>query len=237
MWYESQKEVLTEFQKKTYTPVVKNNVQIFPTIKNKIAHAISYDENNGIMLETSPIALKSHAINYPFTLRQPIEKGIGFFLYTERYSAMFNYLFHTNHTEGTELYEFKRFYKAIYKNGMSEYLQSLYRLCMVLYYDKFESNKIDKFARHLDYYIGAYRIELSSIYAQTVVRILRDKNQNLLDIISQAFLPDQVFDFIMENTNDRVFQEEKIALTEGDIKVFKVRSNYKRALHNSKRNR
>ena len=96
VWYESQEDVLQEFQKKTREPEIKNQVLIFPTVKNKIAHAIRYDENDGIMLDTSPIALKSHAINYPFALRQPIEKGIGFFLYSERYVSMYHFIFHSD---------------------------------------------------------------------------------------------------------------------------------------------
>lgn len=232
VWYESQDDVLEEFQKKTRDPEIKNQVQIFPTLKNKIAHAIRYDENDGILLDTSPIALKSHAINYPFALRQPIEKGIGFFLYTERYATMYHFLFKTKHSQNSELFRFMDFYKAVYdQSGMSEYLKSLYRLCMVLYYDKFESKEIDKFAKYLDYYIGVYRIELSSIYNKTVIRILRDKKQNLLDIISQAFIPEQVFDFILENTNDKVFQNETIPLVnENGNLIYNVRSNYKRAL-------
>jgi hypothetical protein len=232
VWYESQDDVLQEFQKKTRTPEIKNQVQIFPTVKNKIAHAIRYDENDGILLDTSPIALKSHAINYPFALRQPIEKGIGFFLYSERYAAMYHFLFHTEHPQNSELFKFKDFYKAVYiHSGMSEYLKSLYRLCLVLYFDKFESKEIDRFAKYLDYYIGVYRVELSSIYDKTAIRILRDKKQNLLDIISQAFIPEQVFDFIMENTNDKVFWDETIPLVkENGQLIYAVRSNYKRAL-------
>lgn len=232
VWYESQDDVLQEFQKKTLAPVIKNQVQIFPTVKNKIAHAIRYDEHDGILLDTSPIALKSHAINYPFALRQPIEKGIGFFLYSERYAAMYNFLFYTEHAKNTELNKFSDFYNAIYnQKGMSEYLQSLYRLCIVLYYDKFESTQIDKFAQYLNYYIGAYRVDLSSIYDKTVICILRDQKQNLLDIISHAFIPEQVFDFILENTKDEVFRLETIPLAKENGKLmYTVRSNYKRSL-------
>lgn len=232
VWYESQDDVLQEFQKKTRDPEIKNHVQIFPTVKNKIAHAIRYDENDGILLYTSPITLKFHAINYPFALRQPIEKGIGFFLYSERYAAMYHFLFHAEHSQNSELFKFKEFYRAVYiHSGMSEYLKSLYRLCIVLYYDKFESKEIDKFAKYLDYYIGVYRVELSSIYDKTAIRILRDKKQNLLDIISQAFIPEQVFDFIIENTDDKVFRDETIPLVkENGQLIYAVRSNYKRAL-------
>ena len=225
VWYESQEDVLHEFQNKTRTPEIKNQVQIFPTVKNKIAHALRYDDNDGIFLNTSPIALKSDAINYPFALRQPIEKGIGFFLYSERYAEMYHFLFNTEHTQNGDLFKFKAFYEAVYINSkMSEYLTSLYRLCVVLYFDKFESKEIDKFAKYLDYYIGVYRVELSSIYDKTAIRILRDKKQNLLDIISQAFIPEQIFDFILENTEDKVFREETGQL------IYAVQSNYKRSL-------
>ena len=232
VWYETKEDLLQEFQKKTREPEIKNQVQIFPTEKNKIAHAIQYDENEGIMLDTSPIALKSSAINYPFALRQPIEKGIGFFLYSERYAAIYHFLFNTEHIKSSELFKFNDFYESVYsRSGMSDYLKSLYRLCVVLYYDKFESRNISNFAKYLDYYIGVYRIELSSIYDKTIIRILRDKKQNLLDIISQAFIPEQVFDFIMENTNDAIFRDEIIPLEkENGQLIYTVRSNYKRAL-------
>lgn len=232
VWYESQEDVLQEFQKKTRDSESKNQVQVFPNVKNKIAHSIRYDENEGISLDTSSIALKSDAINYPLALRQPIEKGIGFFLYSERYVAVYHFLFHTEHIKNSELYRFQEFYEAVYiHSGMSEYLQSLYRLCIVLYYDKFESKNIDKFAKHLDYYIGVYRVDLSSIYDKTAIRILRDKRQNLLDIIFQAFIPEQVFDFITENTNNKVFSDETIPLeNDKGEPVYAVRSNYKRAL-------
>ncbi|MEI6821121.1 MAG: DUF262 domain-containing protein [Bacteroidota bacterium] len=232
VWYESQDDILLEFQKKTLTPASNSQVQIYPNVKNKIAHSIHYNEIDGILLDTSPIALKSSAINYPFALRQPIEKGIGFFLFSERYAAMYHFLFHTEYSQYQGLQNLKEFYREVYiKSGMSEYLKSLYRLCVVLYFDKFESNQIDKFAKYLDYYIGVYRIELSSIYDKTAIRILRDKNQNLLDIISQAFIPEQVFDFILENTNNDIYRDETITLNnENDQPIYTVRSNYKRAL-------
>lgn len=232
VWYESKEDVLQEFQKRTRDPKIKNRVQIFPTVKNKMAEAIQYNENSGILLDTSPIALQSNAINYPFSLRQPIEKGIGFFMYSERYTAIYHFLFHTEHPENSELCKFNIFYKSVYiDSGMSDYLKSLYRLCIVMYYDKFESMNINIFAKHLDYYIGVYRIELSSIYDKTATRILRDKKQNLLDIISHAFIPEQVFDFIIENTDDKIYKEENILLKKENGQLnYTVRSSYKRAL-------
>lgn len=232
VWYESQDEVLQEFQKRAKDPEIKNQVKIYPTVKNKIAHSIRFDENDGITLDSSPITLTSTALNYPFCLRQPIEKGIGFFLYSEKYAELYYFLFHTEHKKINELSKCIDFFNAVYiQTGMSEYLTSLYRLCLVLFYDKFESKQIDKFARYLDYYIGVYRIELSSIYDKTVIRILRDKKQNLLDIISQAFTPEQVFDFIIENTNDTIYRDEAIPLENDNGQIlYTVRSNYKRAL-------
>ena len=165
-------------------------------------------------------------------MRQPIEKGIGFFLYSERYAAIYHFLFHTEHPKNSKLYKFKEFYNAIYDySGMSGYLKSLFRLCIVVYYDKFESTNINIFAKHLDYYIGVHRIKLKSIYDKTVIHILKDEKQNLLDIISQAFIPEQVVDFIMENTDDTIFRSESIPLKkENGQLIYAVRSNYKRAL-------
>jgi hypothetical protein len=60
---------------------------------------------------------------------------------------------------------------------------------------------------------------------------LRNQNQNLLDVISQEFIPEQVFDFILENTNDEIFRNENISLKKDNGQLdYRVRSNYKRAL-------
>jgi hypothetical protein len=60
--------------------------------------------------------------------------------------------------------------------------------------------------------------------SQTPVKILRDKSQNLLDIIASAYTPNEVFDFILENTDNEVYKKEAIVID------HKVKGRYKKGL-------
>lgn len=225
--YENNDAILNEFQKKSIKSCKNklDTVSVFPTLKNKMAQSLKFDENEGIILQTSPIALQAKAVDYPFALRQPLEKGVGFFLYTEKYTELYHHLFNKTYREKTELGQFQNFFEKIYvESRMSEYFVELFRLCSIAFYDKFESNQLLKFAKHLDYFIGAHRIKLDSIVAQTPVKILRDENQNLLDIISNAFIPEEILDFIINNTDDNIYAYENIEIDN------RVKGRYKKAL-------
>jgi hypothetical protein len=159
---------------------------------------------------TNNISLQANPIDYPFSLRQPIEKGMSFFLFTEKYNSLYKYIFLEKHEPKTELFKLTYFYKSVYEaSGFSHYFTDIFKLCVIQYYDKFEENRLFEFALWLDYLLGAYRIKQKSIVAQTPVKIIRDEQQNLLDIIDSAFLPDEVIEFL-QTVTPNTFYETKV---------------------------
>ncbi len=210
--YENKDKLLLEFQKKTKPKPRDNSISLFPGNKNKLATSINYSAKRGINLNTNNISLQANPVNYPFSFRQPIEKGMSFFLYTDKYNALFRFIFLTKqHENHTELFKVRHFYEKVYEeSGFSHYFTDIFKLCIILYYDKFEEDKIFEFSLWLDYLLGAYRIKQKSIVSQTPIKIVRDAPQNLLDIIDNSFLPEDVFEFLQTITPKEFYQTQVI---------------------------
>lgn len=223
VYYGNQEGVLSEFQKRL-SKMDRSKIKIYPSVKNKLAKAIEFTDNNGIKLLALPISLEAKPIDYPFAIRQPLEKGIGFFLYTEKYNDLYRLLFYKSEVSN-ELVHFREFYQKIYINAaMSNYFVEFFRLACIVYYDKFENENFYQFVQYLDYLIGVKRISLSSVVAQTPIIILRDNKQNLLDVISNAFDPFEVFNFIKSIADKTVYENETIEINN------KVKGRYKKAV-------
>jgi hypothetical protein len=208
--YENKDKVLFEFQKRTKPKPQDNSITLFANNKNRLASSIHFSAKKGINMCTNNISLQANPIDYPFSLRQPIEKGMSFFLFTEKYNSLYKYIFLEKHEPKTELFKLTYFYKSVYEaSGFSHYFTDIFKLCVIQYYDKFEENRLFEFALWLDYLLGAYRIKQKSIVAQTPVKIIRDEQQNLLDIIDSAFLPDEVIEFL-QTVTPNTFYETKV---------------------------
>lgn len=229
--YENNDMLLNEFQEKTQKPEINNRINIYSNKKNRIAKSLEFNEYSGITLQTLPISLQTKAIDFPLELRQPIEKGIGFFLYTEKYVEVYNHLFETRHNIDSEIGLFQDFYEKVYlKADVSDYLKMLFKLSITTYYDKYEDYQLYPFALWLDFLIGSYRIKLDSIVELTPVKIIRDENQNLLDIILHSYQPNEVFQFIKKITDNEIYKTEKVVI---EFKTqHRVKERYKKALLN-----
>lgn len=103
--FESNDLILKEFQKKTRKKNKTNIIKLYPNQHNRIADYAKYDEENGMTIQTFPISLQIKPKDYPFTLRQPIEKGVGFFLYSEKYHDLYNIVFKTD-TKNQEIQKY-----------------------------------------------------------------------------------------------------------------------------------
>jgi len=205
--YENKDKVLLEFQKRTKPKPKDNSVTLFANNKNRLATSIHFSAKKGIKICTNNISLQANPIDYPFSMRQPIEKGMSFFLFTEKYNSLFRFIFLENHEPETELFKVREFYKSVYEaSGFSHYFTDIFKLCVVLYYDKFEETTLLEFTLWLDYLLGSYRIKQKSIVGQTPIKIIRDGQQNLLDIIDGAFLPEEVIEFLKNITPEEFYQ-------------------------------
>ncbi len=102
---------------------------------------------------------------------------------------------------------FSILYNSLYQ-GVSVYLRAFFELAVVAYYDKFQDEKLVEFGLWLDYFVGSYRIQQKSIVAQTILKILREKPENLLDVISMAYRPEEIFLFLQAHPHVQRYHYE-----------------------------
>lgn len=213
VYYENRDLILEEFQKRTEGGKPDGSITLYPGSRNRLALSLAFDAISGASLQSAPISLQTTPVGYPFSLRQPLERGTGFFLFTEKYASLYKHIFFIKQNE-SELYKAVAFYRTVYSN-VSEYLKALFEVSMVMYFDKFEEEKIYEFSLWLDFLLGTYRINQKSIVAQTPVKILRDNEYNLLDVIAGAYLPEEVFRFLRKTTNEEIYANEIIPSWKG----------------------
>ncbi|KAA3437666.1 DUF262 domain-containing protein [Rufibacter hautae] len=221
--FENKELILKEFQKNTKIKRKDGGISLFPSSKNRLADTLEFSATSGVSVRMASIALQTQPVDYPFALRQPLEKGMGFFLYTQKYNDLYRLIFRKQHEENSEIWLVNDFYTKVYKaSGFSSYLTDFFELCTLLYYDKFGQDQLYRFCLWLDYLLGSYRINQSSIVAQTPIRIVRDQSQNLLDIIELAYLPEEVIEFIKSITDNTHYNKE--------VKGNGVQGKYKSSL-------
>lgn len=214
LWYEDKDAILKTFQKETIKSIGNNTVALYPNAFNTLSSSLEYDSQTGVSIQPNRLNLQTRAEDYPFAIRQPIEQGIGFFLYTEKYYSIYQLLF-----KAFKFEYLKDCYKGLY-DGVSSYLRMFFELGVISYYDKYKDYKLLEFALWLDYLLGSYRIQQHSIVAQTIIKILRDNSQNLLDVIEMSYRPETVFDFMKRITKDDFYKNEDNA-TRGVRKQYK----------------
>lgn len=188
--FENKELILKNFQKDTYKTEKNDEIKLYANANNRFASSLVYDVKRGIQVQMSPLSMQLAPAMYPFTLRQPIQKGIGFFLYAEKYYSVYELLF-----EKQELLEVTDVLTNLVKS-FNSYFKAFFKLSIVIYYDKFKDEKIFEFALWLDFLLGSFRINQATIVAQTPVKILRDGNQNFFDVIELAYRPEEIFEFI-----------------------------------------
>ncbi len=91
----------------------------------------------------------------------------------------------------------QQFYNHVVKT-LSNYLQSLVRLCLLVYCDRLGSNGLLRFTLWLDHRIGGIRLSQDDIRQETPIKFLRDPKRNLLDVIASAYQCDDVIDFLKQ---------------------------------------
>lgn len=207
--FENKDLILKNFQKDTYKEDINDQLKLYSNVNNCFASSLVYDAKRGIQVQINPLSMQLSPAMYPFALRQPIQKGIGFFLYAEKYYALYELLF-----EKKEIPEIINVLNTLVRS-FNSYFKSFFRLAIVIYYDKFKDEKILEFALWLDFLLGSFRVNQATIVAQTPVRILREPDQNFFDVIELAYRPEEIFEFIRKlkyngsNINDFYSKEIK----------------------------
>ncbi len=229
LYFEYKDAILDNFQKQTIKEKNGETINLYPNVFNALSSSLTFSHKQGVVVQPNPLSLQTTAEQYPFALRQPIQRGIGFFLYAEKYFAIYQVLFVEK-----RYHKFNDVYETLY-NGVSYYFNTFFKLAVISYYDKFKDNKLIEFALWLDYLLGSYRINQHTIVAQTVIKILRDNNQNLLDVIEMSYRPDDVFDFLKQITRDEFYHKKRSELGgENGVRITYLKNNL--SLFNNVRN-
>ena len=162
---ENDDALLESFQKPTLK-TESNSIPLYANINNQLANSLTVDENSHYRLKMNDIFLSDDSPNPPFTLRQPISKGLGFFLFTQKYASLIQKLIHDDLIASEyEIKAFRDFYKDVFQH-ISIYLKELFLLCILVYYDKHGSTRLLEFTLWLDYLLGAIRLEKHYIFYQ-----------------------------------------------------------------------
>lgn len=218
---ENKDQILLNFQKRTIK-ASNNSYRLFKAKDNLKFTEVIINDNDII----KPIANNdSHFDNtdkLPFSIRQPLYKGLNFFQFTQKYYAIHQMLFYKTEIEDNSIRYVRKFYNEIYDSNMSEYLRHYIQLCLVLYYDTFGDLAMDKAVQFFDYFIGSIRIEKYYVRQESVKNSLLQSDNNLLDVIAHSYLPEEVFDFIARQTYIKaIYDNENLKADNG------VRDKYK----------
>ena len=190
----SHDDLIRAFQTSSIDSFSPDTIPLYSSRANRRASALTLVPQDGYRLSGEEIRLSGNPAELPFALRQPVSRGVGFFLYAEKYAALARQLLNADH-EDSEVQAFHRFYQAVMA-PLSTYLRELFLLACVMHVDQFGYRQLFRFALWLDYALGAIRIEKAYIFKEAPLIFLREASLNLLDVIAGAFRPDESIEFL-----------------------------------------
>ena len=214
-------KIKVEFEKGHQSDTIK----LYPHYKNMFVHSIDIDENEEYILDFRWKQYQHKPKDLPFSLRQPISKGLEFFLFVEKYAQIVDFL----NKDNNEILEYRGFYKDVINNSsFSVYLREFFTLCIVCYYDKFENYKLFEFGLWLEYILGAIRVQQSMIVEKTIPKAVRDMPYNIIDIILGAYTPNEIIDYLKSIEINEMY--EKYELAEDENKQTSIRDRYVKSI-------
>lgn len=202
---EGKDELLQTFQKKT---LAVDNGGSFPLYhsKSNMRYTAAKIDDGDIAWQDNDQGMDTKA-DLPFSMRQPLHKGYHFFAFTSKYYAIHQLLFGDKSAESAknaELVKSRGFYDIVYSKSMSPFLCAYMQLCLILYYDVFKDKEISRAIQYFDYFIGSIRLEKYYVRKESVKNSLLEAQNNLLDVITQAYLPQEIFEFISNEPSTKI---------------------------------
>lgn len=206
--FETKDTILDTFQKQTLTTEKDNGYPLYSS-KNNVGYREVIRNEDGIHQFVSIESYSESPLSFPLSIRQPLHRGLNFFDYTSKYTKTYEVLFEDISTQNQSILQMRKCYETIYTNDMAVYLRHFMQLCLIVFYDSFGPKDIDKAINYLDYLFGSIRLEKQQIKKEAVTRYLKDVHSNLLDIITTAYFPEDVYDFItkQKNLNDQYIKD------------------------------
>jgi len=216
--------LLHEFQSRS----VKANdghdmIPLYQARSNRRSISLTLAPDGHSTLQLAEMPLSPHATDLPFAIRQPIHRGLGFFLYADKYAAMLKWLMKDDDVD-EDVRRFRDVYRRLVRKN-SLFLQEIYLLASMVYADQFGSDRLWAFSLWLEHALGAIRIEKQQVRQESAQKFFRDAPEmNLLDVIAGAFRPEQVIDHLKNQSCD-TYRSEKIDITKDG-----VQATYKKAV-------
>lgn len=216
--------LLFDFQTKS---VVANGaphtVPLYRHRANRRALALTIGETGVGSLQTDELAPSSDDADLPFAIRQPVHRGLGFFLYTDKYAALLRRLMHDT-TADRDIERLRDVDRRLIKYT-SLFLREIFLLCVLCYADQFGSERLGEFSLWLEHALGMVRVQKDQVRQESAQKFFRSAPEaNLLDLIAGAFDPGQVIDHL-KSYRDDAYAAEKI-----DVSKNGVQATYKRAV-------
>lgn len=205
--------LLEEFQSRTIVESLSDTVTLYAAQHNRRAVALRLLPDSGYELQSLPLQISATTM-MPFAIRQPISRGVGFFLYAENYARLSCQLLDNNTTQHPELLQFRELYTKVVSQT-SVYLRELFVLASIVFVDRLGYGGLFEFGLRLDHVLGALRLSKHSIYRQAPVNLLKGEELglecNLLDVVANAFRAEEVHYFLSSlPLVDEVYRTEQV---------------------------
>jgi hypothetical protein len=215
---ESRDRLYTAFGEQTRPSNALSDITLYAAGSNKWGEALSLLPDNEYKIQMASLRIGQNAAHLPFAIRQPIERGVGFFLYAEKYAALLNWVFHDQSTGVPEIENMQELYKSVVCS-LSIYLRRLFQLAVLMYVDRLGTHQLDVFAEWLNYRLAAIRLSQSDIRKETPTVYLRDSKINFLDVIAHSYDSIEVIDFLKREPVDDVFLNRKTSETDNSTGI------------------
>lgn len=142
---------------------------------------------------------------YPFTVRQPLYKGICFFTFVKTYHQIAQKLF-VEKCDDAEIEKMRRLFRQLYLDtGSTTYMSDHFIMLVIFYYDKFASENLYHFALCVDNLIGQWRTDNYFFRKEAMMNAM--KKNNILDIIQISYESDDVVRYLLETKMERKHRE------------------------------
>lgn len=186
--------ILGTFQERSVRAEEVDSLPLYSGLGNQRATRLRLHHNDDYCLDAAPAQMSPSPACLPFSLRQPIHQGLGFFLYAHKYAAMLQELFYDKEPD-EEVKRFVEFYRSVVDHN-SHYLRELFNLALLMYVDRFGRKRLLEFAQRTELVLGGLRLAKQYIFKEAPLKYLRDADHNLLDVIAGAYRPDEVMEFL-----------------------------------------
>ncbi len=213
--------LMEEFQKQSWKAEGDHStVPLYRSRHNRLGTALTLARDGHSEIHTNRISLSPKAEDLPFAIRQPIHKGIGFFLYADKYSALLRRLV-VEPADSAEVVRFREVYEKLMMAN-SLFLREVFLLASLMYADQFDDEKLWEFSLWLEHALGAVRLEKQQVRYEAAQNFFKQDALNLLDVIASGFRPEQAIAHLkMHHTRRETYRDEKIEAGKGVQGIYK----------------